>query len=176
MRGQATKEIINHIKNIMEVMLFLIVSTWFWYGPRVELQKKSELARASYAYMSGVDIKDENRITLNEENRVGTYQFKIKNNTSEEKNILVKIGQDHSITEKEECQTLSYNKINYYLSEENENDLTVRNLSINGDILVTTLQPQEEKNYTFKYFINNDINLKQNHFHGKAILSNSPNI
>ena len=64
MRGQATKEIINHIKNIMEVMLFLIVSTWFWYGPRVELQKKSELARASYAYMSGVDIKDENRITL----------------------------------------------------------------------------------------------------------------
>ncbi len=68
MSKRAKREIQYRVKNIIEISLFLIVTTWFWYGPRVQMQKRSELLRETYAYMSGVEIKNHNDIILNKEN------------------------------------------------------------------------------------------------------------
>jgi len=176
MGKQARREISYRIRNIIEVFVFLIVSTWFWYGPRAELQKRSVLAREAYAYISGVSLVDQGNILLDQKHNTGEYQFTIKNNTLDTKEVLVSLCIDHEKIAKEQCDVIAYNKIGYYLSQVGTTDLTERSLSINGDILVTTLQPQEEKSYSLKYFISNDASLTKNHFHAKAMLSSGQNL
>ena len=176
MRKQERREVSYRIRNIIEVFVFLIVLTWFWYGPRAELQKRSVLARQSYAYISGVSIEDQGSILLDQNHDTGEYQFTIKNNTQDNKEVLVSLRLDHEKIGKDQCEVIAYNKVGYYLSQVGTTDLTERSLSINGDILVTTLQPQEEKHYSLKYFISNDTSLTKNHFHAKAMLSSGQNL
>lgn len=173
---QAKRKIRRHVRNIIEISVFLVVITWFWYGPRILLQEKSALAREAYAYMSGVELEDEASILMNGDKRSGEYFFTIKNNTNSSKEVLVKLGLDHSRIAKDQCDTIDYNYIHYYLSPVDGVDLTERILSINGDILVTTLQPLEIREYSLKYFVHDDQKLSKKHFHAKAILSNGQNL
>lgn len=176
MELQAKRKIRMHIRNIIEISVFLVVTTWFWYGPRIQLQEKSALAREAYAYISGVELEDKNSILINEDKRSGEYIFTIKNNTNSSKEVLVKLGLDYNRITKDRCNTIDYNYVHYYLSPVGGFDLTERILSINGDILVTTLQPLEIREYSLKYFVHDDQKLSKKHFHTKAILSNGQNL
>lgn len=173
---QAKRKIHMHIRNIIEISVFLVVTTWFWYGPRVWAQEKSALARKNYAYMSGVELDDFSSILINDNQRSGEYLFTIKNNTNRTKEVLVRLGLDYNTISKDRCTTIDYNYIHYYLSPVDDVDLTERILSINGDILVTTLQPLETREYSLKYFVQDDQKLAKKHFHTKAILSNGQNL
>lgn len=176
MSKRAKREIRYSIRNIIEVVIFLVVTTWFWYGPRIQMQKHSEMIRKTYAYMNGVDIENDNEIEINEKYSSGEYRFTIHNNTTEDKQILVTLVLNHNKIKEDHCETLSYNKIEYHLMEEGENDETLRTLSMSGDILVTTLKPQEERKYILKYFVDDNISLEGNHFHSYAILSSGQNL
>lgn len=175
MNKQAQREIRRSLMCILEVCLFLGVSTWFWYGPRKQLQKQTELVRKSYAYISGVELIDKKKISLDESQRQGKYTFTLKNNTSDHKEIIVSLVADNEKVEKEKCHTISNNRINYYLHQKEEQDNIRRSLSLSGNILMTTLKPQEEREYTLEYSCDNDINLKEKHFHAKAILASGKN-
>ncbi len=176
MSKRAKREIQYRVKNIIEISLFLIVTTWFWYGPRVQMQKRSELLRETYAYMSGLEIKNHNDIILNKENTRGDYSFTIRNNTKDKKDILVTLVMNHNKIKKDKCKMLSYNQVYYYLMREGEEDDTLRTLSMSGNILVSTLNPQEERKYILKYFVEDGIDLEKQHFHGYAILSSGQNL
>lgn len=176
MTKDVKREIRYRLKNIMEVSLFLVVTTWFWYGPRVEWQEQKAMLQKSYAYMSGVNLKENNRVTIKEGHRQGEYQFTISNHTSSEKEILVSLVIDYDQVGKHRCLSLANPNIQYFLMREEEQDFTPRTLSIDGNILITTLQPQEERTYRLQYFVAEDLDLKNMHFHGHAILSNGQNL
>lgn len=169
-------EIKYHLRNIVEVTFFLLISTWFWYGPRQNLQKQTEKMRKDYAYMGGIIVKDQDKILINQQNRSGKYIFTLKNNTSEKKEVLARIALNHNKVTEKKNKILANNQINYYLMQTNEQDLTPRVLSMNGDILVTTLQPQEEKEYQLNYFIDKETDLNKKVFYGNVIVSNSKKI
>ncbi len=172
----AKREIRYRIRSIVEVSLFLIVTTWFWYGPRIEMQKQSEMVRKTYAYMNGVDIENHNEIEIDNSRRKGEYTFTVRNNASDEKDVLVRLVLNYNKIKEDGCEALSYNRINYYLMKEGEEDTTLRSLSMSGDILVITLKPQEERKYVLKYFVDDDLDLDKNHFHSYAILSSGQNL
>lgn len=169
-------EIRYHLKNIIEVMLFLLVFTWIWYGPYQTFQKQTEKLRKNAISITGVSVEEQERIAINNENRSGKYQFTLKNNTNEKKEILAKITLDYNKIAEEKNKILSNNQINYYLMQKDEQDLTPRVLSMNGDILVTTLQPQEQRKYLLNYFIDKETDLDKKSFYGKVIVSNNKKI
>ena len=164
------------IVSILEISLFLVVTTWFWFGPRVVMQEKGAIARSAVAYTTGVELSDKNQILIDSSHKDGEYQFSIKNNTKDKKDVLVSLMMDYNKIGKDDCKKLSYNKINYYLSLEDEQDLTLKSLSISGNILITTLQPGEVRHYSLNYFVDSNLDTTNDHFHAKALLSSGENL
>lgn len=173
---RAKKEIRTSLLSILEVSLFLVVTTWFWYGPRVWMQEKSMQARNAIAYTAGVSLQDDKSILIDSAHKSGEYTFSIKNDTDDAKDILVSLIMDYNKKKQDECEILAYNKVQYYLTLEDEQNFTPKSLSISGNILATTLQPGEERHYLLKYFVDNDLDTSKYHFHSKAMLSSGQNL
>ncbi len=170
------KEIRMRFFSIVEFSLFLVITTWFWYGPRVSMQERSVMARNAVAYTAGVEFSDQGQVLIDRYHKSGEYWFSIKNSTNDPKDVLVSLTMDYNKIGKDACQALSYNKLNYYLSLEGEQDFTLKSLSISGNFLITTLQPGEERKYLLKYFVDNNLDTSVHHFHSKALLSSGANL
>lgn len=175
MSKQAKREIRRSVICILEVCLFLGVSTWFWYGPREKLKKETERAKEAYVDISGIELKDKKGISLANNNKEGSYFFTLKNNTNEEKEVRVVLATDNNKVAEDDCKMLASNNLNYYLHQDSEQDHIKRTLSLSGNILLTTLKPQEERHYTLEYFLEEDIDLTKNHYHAKAVLASGKN-
>ncbi len=169
-------EILYRLRNIAEISLFLVVATWFWYGPRVEIEKKNEVISKSYAYMSGTHIQNQGKILLSQNQLEGEFQFTIENNAENVKKVLVTIVDDYDEIGQDHCNKIANNKVHYYLMRKDKTNHLDRTLSLSGNILLTTLQPKEKRTYVMKYFVNKENITKDEHFHGKVILENGENL
>lgn len=150
------KEIIKRLKSILSVLIFLLVATWYWYGPREDL---SYLATSmnKYYFKSNVKITtEENDIKLNNKN----YTFKVTNQTNEIQHYEVIINNNYIKSRKNNCDLLQNNYIKYQLNIKNIK-IEDKNLSIDGIIYRGVLQPNETIDFEVKMKIDKS-NLEKN--------------
>ena len=58
MTKKEKKEIIKRIISIIYTCTFLIVSTWFWFGPREKILNEKEKYDREYTYAKKLDFKE----------------------------------------------------------------------------------------------------------------------
>ena len=136
------REVKERIKSILSVLIFLIVTTWYWYGPRVVL---AYIAANSYQYSRDVEVLSKDTLNLNDDE----YKFKIYNKTNQVKNYEIIVANDYFAQRKEKCKLLSNNYLKYQLKLDNVYQES-RNLSSDGIIYRGQLEPNESKNFIVK--------------------------
>lgn len=133
------KEIKERLKSIIFILVFLSITTWYWYGPREEL---ANLAANVYKYNREVSILSSDKIKLN-----NNYEFKIQNKTNEIQNYELILNNDYFKQRKTNCKLLSNNYLKYQLNSENSN-IEERNLSTDSVIYRGVLNPNEIKDFS----------------------------
>ncbi len=134
------KEVKSRVKSIIEVLVFLIVMTAFWFGPREELTA-GITANISDYYMNktiSVDTKEEISFSKNTE-------FKVINKTNQEQNYEIIIANDVRKSRRNNCRVLENNYVKYNL-----NSFEEKNLSVEGIIYTGVLKPNETKEFSIK--------------------------
>lgn len=136
------REVKERIKSILSVLIFLIVTTWYWYGPREDL---AYIAANTYKYSRDVEVLSKDTLNLNDDE----YKFKIYNKTNQVKNYEIIVANDYFAQRKEKCKLLSNNYLKYQLKLDNVYQES-RNLSSDGIIYRGQLEPNESKNFIVK--------------------------
>ena len=96
------REVKERIKSILSVLIFLTVTTWYWYGPREDL---AYIATNTYKYNRDVEVLSKDTLNLNDDE----YKFKIYNKTNQVKNYEIIVANDYFAQRKENCKILSNN-------------------------------------------------------------------
>lgn len=136
------REVKERIKSILSVLIFLTVTTWYWYGPREDL---AYIAANTYKYNRDVEVLSKDTLNLNDDE----YKFKIYNKTNQVKNYEIIVANDYFAQRKENCKLLSNNYLKYQLKLDNVYQES-RNLSSDGIIYRGQLEPNESKNFIVK--------------------------
>ncbi len=178
------KEIISRIFSIVTTSLFLIVTTWFWFGPRVELAEARTLAAGQMASgnLELVDlsepIKLENAYPMTDAqgSAMEPYRFEVINHDDQEVSFTIAFVNDVLTIEQEDCQVLGNNYLRYTI--EKDGAITpARNLALSGDMYMDTLGPNETATYALRFWIDQNAGneIMGTHFHAKVavILENN---
>ena len=136
------REVKERIKSILSVLIFLIVTTWYWYGPREDL---AYIAANTYKYSRDVEVLSKDTLNLNDDE----YKFKIYNKTNQVKKYEIIVANDYFAQRKEKCKLLSNNYLKYQLKLDNVYQES-RNLSSDGIIYRGQLEPNESKYFIVK--------------------------
>lgn len=133
------KEIRKRLKSIIFTLLFLIISTWYWFGPRKDL---ANMAINTYKYNREISIISNKNIKLND-----NYEFKIQNKTNQTQNYQLILNNDYFKQRKANCKLLSNNYLKYQLND-GKSIVEERNLSTDSVIYRGVLNPNETKDFS----------------------------
>lgn len=175
------KEIISRITSIITTSLFLIVTTWFWFGPRIELteaQSQRQSKVMQYNNLEFVDlsegIKLENAypVTDTKGSSMEPYQFQVTNHDKKEVTFTISFVDDLLAIKEDQCNTLENNYIRYTIQKNNTTKTPTRNLAIDGSMYVDTLPAGETATYALNFWIDQNAGneIMNTHFHGKVAL------
>lgn len=142
------KEIKERIKSILSVLVFLTVTTWYWYGPREDLMY---LSANAYKYNRKVTVKTEGNLKLQN----SEYEFKVYNKTNQVQNYQIIVMNDYITQRKNNCKLLSNNYLKYDIKLNNDYHET-RNLGSDGIVYRGKLNPKESKEFSIKMKIDKD--------------------
>lgn len=148
------KEIKSRILSIISVLLFLIVSTWFFYGPRKYLVYAS-MNLNKYYTSSELEVINDGDLEINKEN-----DFTIKNKSNQEIRYQVVINNDYLKVRSNNCKMLSNNYLSYHIRLDDQYDIE-RVLSVDGIIYRGTLKPNEQKKFELEMKSKSDINTNE---------------
>lgn len=140
------KEIKYRIKSIVEILLFLVVTTWYWFGPRENITANIMTSINDYQMSKKIEVKTDKKLQLDKDTI-----FTITNKTELVQNYEIIVMNDYRKIRKNNCDVLDNNYLKYKL-----NDYEEKNLSIEGIIYTGELKPNENKE--FKLNISKDIN------------------
>lgn len=148
------KEIKSRIMSIVSVLLFLIVSTWFFYGPRKYLVYAS-MNLNKYYTSNELEIVNDGELEINK-----TNDFIIKNKSNQEIHYQVVINNDYARVRSKNCKMLSNNYLSYHIKLDEQYDIE-RVLSVDGIIYRGTLKPNEKKEFELEMKSKSDIDTNQ---------------
>lgn len=177
MAKEVKKEIISRIVSICSTILFLTVTTWFWFGPRLELTNASAvMASNTVSNLEFIDlsegIKLENAYPVTDTfgMMVEPYRFQITNHDSKEVTFDIAFVNDLLAITKDNCSVLSNNYLRYSIKKNNNNYTPARNLSLDGTMYVDTLGANETATYELKFWIDQNAGneIMDTHFHAKV--------
>lgn len=136
------KEIRKRIQNILCISIFLILYTWFIFGPREELIYLTANINNQKTSQNDIIILNDQTLNINDH----TYSFKIKNTTNEKKEYSLLLINDMTKSIMKECKVMSNNFIRYQLNKEEEK----KNLSLSGILYKEDINPYETKELSIK--------------------------
>ena len=159
MDKELKREIIERVKSIVSVLVFLTVATWYWYGPRQDVTQLATNMN-KYYIKSNVKITTEKDIEVNNNN----YKFKVTNKTNEIQNYEIIVNNNYMKLRKNDCNLLQNNYIKY---EWNTNDtkMDTKYLSVDGIIYRGVLQPNETVDFNIKMQIDKENKSKNECFY-----------
>ena len=140
------KEVKRHIMSIVEVLVFLIVVTVYWFGPREALTANIMANISDYQMNKKISVITDKELTFGKETN-----FTVTNKTNIEQNYEIIIMSDYKRIRKNKCNALENNYLKYKL-----NDYEEKNLSVEGIIYTGVLQPNEKKNFSIKIDLDNN--------------------
>lgn len=143
------KEVKKRVLSIVSVLLFLIVSTWFFYGPRKYLVYASMNLNKFYS-SSELEIVNQKELVKNQKN-----SFILKNKSKEEIHYQITMNNDYQKVRNRDCKMLSNNYITYHIKSENQYDIE-RVLSMDGIIYRGSLKPKEERKFELEWDSSNE--------------------
>lgn len=177
MEKEVKQEIISRIVSICSTIIFLVVTTWFWFGPRVALtEAKSAMKGQSLSNLQLIDLSDaiqlENAYPVpdNIGSRVEPYRFQVTNYDDQEVTFTIAFVQDLLAIQKDQCKVLGNHYIRYQIKKNEESYTNPRNLALDGSMYVDTLGPKESATYELKFWIDQDAGneIMNTHFHAKV--------
>lgn len=140
------REIKYRIKSIIEILVFLIVTTVYWFGPREDITTNIMANISDYQMNKKIEIKTDKKLELDK-----NTDFTITNKTTISQNYEIIVMNDYKKIRKNNCQTLENNYLKYKLDDYEE-----KNLSIEGIIYTGELQPNEQKKFKINISKDND--------------------
>ena len=152
MDKEIKREIIERLKSIVSVLVFLVVATLYWYGPREDL---TYLATNMNKYY----IKSNVKITIKEDIKLDNkdYSFKVTNKTAEVQNYEIVINNDYMKLRTNNCSLIQNNYLKYQLGKDGTY-MEEKNLNVDGIIYRGELQPNETIDFSIKLGIDkNDM-------------------
>ncbi len=174
------KEIIKRIFSIVYTIIFLIVSTWFWFGPREEIVKAKEDYDKHTTFAKVLEFNSANddfeidQIAYSdiEGMKSSAYDFSIKNNSRKNVKYLLFFLPDNNKITRDGCTNLPNNFIKYRIKKNNNEYSEVRSLSLDGKIYADDLEGNQKSDFSIQYWISNDNMeyVKKRHFHGKIAI------
>lgn len=138
-------DIKKRIFSIIYLLVFLGVTTWFFYGPRKYLEYVAMNLNKFYTSRD-LELKS-NKI------KIGNNKFSIKNKTDKEIQYVLVMNNDYSKLRSNKCKQMSNNYLSYHITDGGLYDIE-RVLATDGIIYRGTLKSKEEKN--FSLYITND--------------------
>lgn len=132
------EEIKYRVKSIIEVLVFLIVMTAFWFGPRENIA--ADMSRSINDHYMNKRITVDTNKELTFDNKTN---FTITNKMDVEQNYEIVIISDYKKMRKNNCTAIENNYLKYKL-----NDFEEKNLSVEGVIYTGILQPNEKKDFS----------------------------
>lgn len=145
-------EIKERLKSIFSVLLFLVGTTWYWYGPRQDL---ADMTANINRYNKEVSVNMNQDLKLDN----NFYEFTITNKTNQKQNYELIINNDYRLQRKNNCQSIQNNYLKYQLKS--NNNLVEQNLGIDGIIYRGVIEANETKEFSIKMSIDKD-NLSSN--------------
>lgn len=177
MEKEIKKEIISRIVSILSTSIFLIVTTWFWFGPRLELtEAKSAMTNQAISNLTFTDLSEgmklENAYPVPDSigEKIEPYKFQITNHDSIEVTFDITFVNDLLEVQKDNCKVLGNNYLRYTIKRNDDNYTTPRNLALDGTMYVDTLSPGETATYELKFWIDQNAGneIMDTHFHAKV--------
>ncbi len=171
------KEFIKNIIFIIFILLFATISTYYIYNKFVDT--RDEILRSESLSVSFHD-ENGNRFSITKFNPVSdnvglsskAYKFTIKNNTNTNVKYVIKIAEDTDYFIKDGCgleNKIPLNFIKTGIHKKNEIS-TIYNLDDlnNNELVIDTIEPKEEIEYTIRFWISADSLMMDNnlHYHG----------
>lgn len=179
MERNTKREIYSHLISIATTLLFLVVTTWFWFGPRIELSeaqsvmKGQEFINLQFIDLSeGIQLENAYPVTDQKGSSIDPYRFQIINHDQKEVTFTIGFVNDLLAIEKDHCKPLDNNYIRYTIKKNEEAFTDPRNLALDGSMYQETLQPGESATYSLKFWIDQNAGneIMNTHFHGKVAI------
>ncbi len=138
-------EVRKRILSIIYVLLFLGLSTWFFYGPRKYL---------TYVAMNYNRMIDDSRLELSSSKlEFGNNKFTVYNKSNNKVEYQLVINNDYTKLRSSNCKALSNNYIEYHIRIDDKYDIK-RVLSSDGIIYRGTIDKNEKIDFNL-YLENN---------------------
>lgn len=129
-------EIKKRLFSIIYLLVFLGITTWFFYGPRKYL---SYIAINLNKFYTSGDL-ELNRSDI----KFGSNDISVKNRTDKEVKYIITMNNDYNKLRSKSCKIMSNNYLSYHITDNKEYDIE-RVLSTDGIIYRGVLKPREEQ-------------------------------
>lgn len=134
------KEIIDRLKSICYILIFLIVFTWFIFGPREDLIYMTASINSKKSSNNDIIILSDDTLNINDKK----YQFKIKNKTNKSQIYELVLVSDFLQSTLNNCKIMSNNFLQYQLNDTSQK----RIVPLSGIIAENTIEPYEIKDFS----------------------------
>ncbi len=151
------QEIKYRLKSIIFTVLFLIISTWFWFNVRPDISNSLSIKEATY---DDIYVTGDTTIDFQEGK---TYTFKVVNLSDTDYSYKLAITNNYLSEIK-----LDYNKISYAYKLEDDNYTEYYAMVLSGDLVYDLIPPHSELVYSIKTLKSEDY---QDNVTGKIILT-----
>lgn len=125
------------------MLLFLVVATWYWYGPREDLAVAANISK--YTLNKDIEIKKAKDLELDNKD----VDFTLINKTDKKQNYEIIISNDYKELRKENCKLVSNNYLKYQLKVDDTYQ-EIRNLGIDGIVYRGVIDPNQSKDFSIK--------------------------
>ena len=181
MDANVKKEIISRLISIATTLTFLIVVTWFWFGPRIEMTEAKANMSSSLSQVSNLEFIDlskgirlENAYPVPDSigQAMEPYRFQVINHDQKESTFTIAFVNDLLEIEKDNCKILANNYLRYTIQKNEQEQTPVRNLALDGSMYQDTLKPGESATYELRFWIDQNAGneIMNTHFHAKVSL------
>lgn len=175
------KEIISRLISIATTLTFLIVVTWFWFGPRVKMTEAKANMAASIVQVSNLEFVDlsegihlENAYPISDTigKSMEPYRFQVTNHDQKDATFTIAFVNDLLEIEKDNCKILANNYLRYTIKKNEQEETPVRNLALDGSMYQDTLKSGETATYELRFWIDQNAGneIMDTHFHAKVSL------
>lgn len=145
------KEVRNRVLSIIYIIVFLIFSTWFIFGPRERLVYAAININNSRVKNKNIVITSNDTLKYNKE----AYNFNVINKTNKKTNYEIILVNDYTKSILKKCKILSNNYLKFRIKS-NDSYSVDRNVRINGIIYKSTLNPNESKKMSIKLWLDKE--------------------
>lgn len=179
MSKEIRSEIISRSLSIVSTLLFLVVSTWLWFGPSQKLRNtQSTMAGSFIADLVFQDMSEGIHLTnaypVRDEvgQAVDPYVFSITNRSTEPISYQIAFSNDKLAIQQDQCQILVNTYLRYIIQKDEQPYTTPVNLEADGVMYQDELQPGQSAVYRLKFWIDYEAGneIMNTHFHGRVVV------